>query len=484
MQKQKQKINIVWFKRDLRLSDHKPLKLAEESGLPVLLLYTFEPMLLADPHYSERHWRFVTESLTDMNKQLSTKVSVAHGDALGVFNRISDDFEIASIFSHEETGLANTFARDKSVLRWANENDIRWLETVSGAVIRPCSNRDNWDKNWRSVMRADLVDNRLGELNVIQIKFDTSKLPTSWKHVNSSMQHGGSSQALKTLDDFFDSRGKDYHWLISKPLQSQFSCSRMSPYLAWGNMSLRQMYQHLLSHWQRKGWRKPLVALSSRLHWHCHFIQKFESECNMEFEPINKGYRELPYRNDQKSEQDLVGWCTGNTGYPLVDACMRCLIETGYINFRMRAMLVSFLTHHLEIDWRRGVAHLASVFLDFEPGIHYAQFQMQAGVTGINTIRIYNPSKQAQEHDADGLFIRQWCPELLPLPNEILFEPWNITAMEEIMYAIVIGQDYPAPIVDTSQSYRAASDLLWSWRKRPDVKREASRILRRHVRAN
>jgi deoxyribodipyrimidine photo-lyase len=202
----------------------------------------------------------------------------------------------------------------------------------------------------------------------------------------------------------------------------------------------------------------------------------------MEFTPVNKGYEHLPRITGELQQQRLQAWKTGKTGIPMVDACMRCLQQTGYLNFRMRAMLVSFLCHHLAIDWRHGVRHLARLFLDFEPGIHYSQFQMQAGVTGINTIRIYNPVKQGLEKDQQGVFVKKWLPELAEIPTPVLQTPWQLTPMEQLLYKIELGKDYPEPIVDLKQSYREAQDLLWRWRKKPEVKREATRILARHVR--
>lgn len=488
----RQPINLVWFKRDLRLSDHAPLKAAIDAGLPVLLLYIYEPMLLKDDHYSERHWRFVWQSLEDINSVLSgwnTKVAVTHDDALSVFGRLNNHVDIQGIYSHQETGLNNTFERDRQVADWCRRTNVEWVEFQTGAVIRGAKSKEGWDKAWDNTLRGQRLTPDLEKAQFVDIPegiLEDVTPPQSWQNKQRGMQTGGPILAWKTLESFYQGRGKDYAYNISKPAESRNHCSRLSPYLAWGNISLREAYQALLAHWNEPGWRRSLSALSSRLHWHCHFIQKFESECEMEFRHVNKAYEPFPYRVDDSVEADLSKWKQGMTGYPMVDACMRCLHETGYINFRMRAMLVSFLCHHLNIDWRLGVKHLASLFLDFEPGIHYAQFQMQAGVTGTNTIRIYNPTKQAIEHDPEAAFIHRWLPELKSIPTPLVFEPWLLTPMEQQLYGVEIGEDgdYPLPCVDLKEAAKAARERLWSWKKRADVKRESARILAVHVRQN
>lgn len=469
------------------MRDHEPIWHATQNSAPVLLLYLIEEMHLNDPHMDTRHWRFIWQSLTDLNEQLAefdTKVLIAKADALTFFDYLLLQFGRFNLFSSQEIGLNNTFERDLAVKSWCTENDIPWQEYATGAVLRGLGNRGDWDKHWQKVMRCHTFDTDLAAVNwqhmdlPEQFMFAPSEV---WLQKPELFQQGGEKRAWFTLHHFFKERGKDYAWSISKPEASRKACSRISPYLAWGNISLRQVYQTSLQHWNRKGWRRALVAFVSRLHWHCHFIQKFESECEMEFRPVNLAYEKLEYDASEFSNKKLQAWQTGTTGIPLVDACMRCLHQTGYINFRMRAMLVSFLVHHLEVDWRRGVQHLARMFLDFEPGIHYPQFQMQAGVTGANMIRIYNPVKQAQEHDPDGSFIKKWCPELQELEAPLVHMPWEISPLEAQMMEFNPGIDYPDPIIDVTETYRNAQKKLWDFRKRDDVKAEARRILDKHT---
>jgi deoxyribodipyrimidine photo-lyase len=219
-------------------------------------------------------------------------------------------------------------------------------------------------------------------------------------------QAGGRGPALEILNSFLSERGEGYTKEMSSPVTAFNSCSRLSPHLAFGTVSIREVYQKTKSQSSgiklqpksiRGKWPSALKSFSSRLRWHSHFIQKLEDDPRIEFENMHAGYNGL--RENNFNEEYFRAWAEGRTGYPMVDACMRALSATGWINFRMRAMLVSFASYHLWLHWREPALYLARLFTDYEPGIHYSQVQMQSGTTGINSVRIYNPIKQGIDHD-------------------------------------------------------------------------------------
>jgi len=213
--------------------------------------------------------------------------------------------------------------------------------------------------------------------------------------------------------------------------------------------------------------RTAIDSLISRLHWHCHFIQKLESEPQIEHRsvhPVHERARMVTVENEPR----LLAWATGRSGYPFADACMRSLIATGWLNFRMRAMVTSFAFHHLGLDWRACGLHLARLFTDYEPGIHWPQIQMQSGQTGINTPRIYNPVKQGLDQDPSGAFTRRWMPELADVPLALLQTPW------------LAGPRHAAPIIDPGQAIRDARARLSQLRAEPGYRAASEVVFYRH----
>jgi deoxyribodipyrimidine photo-lyase len=489
MNTSKKIINVVWFKRDLRLQDNEAIFNAINTGKPTLLLYVFEKSLENDSHYSSRHWNFIKQSIVDLNKQLkpsNTHILAVSSEVLHVFNIIEELYKIDTVFSHQETGLKVTYERDKTFKRFCKNNQINWVENTNNGIFRALRNRTNWVSQWEEYMNQPqfifdanptnyLSFEAIEELEKTLEKTNLETIP------DSIFQKGGATMAGKYLQTFFDERYHNYSSHISKPLLARKSCSRLSPYIAWGNLSSRQVLQKAAAFRLVCKDKKQIDSFVSRLTWQAHFIQKFEMEEIMEFESVNKGFHSL---KKKINENYIEAWKTGQTGFPLVDACMRCLNETGYLNFRMRAMLVSFFTHNLWQPWQEATQHLSQMFLDFEPGIHFPQLQMQAGETGINMLRIYNPIKNSYEHDADGEFIKKWVPELRDLPRAFVHEPYKMTYLDQKFNDFEVGVNYPKPIVNMERTRKFASDFLWQMKKNPLVKEESSRILKLHTMAD
>lgn len=481
----KQRINIVWLKRDLRNEDHAALNAAEKADLPYLIIYLFEPSFIDYPDTSLRHLQFQYHSLLTMNRRMKVvekEVTLFHGEAAAVFSYLIEQFGISEVFSYQESGTQSTWNRDKKIAALLRDSGISWTEFERDGVQRGIRNRDNWEQYFFEFIQQPTIENTYSKREQILVEHPfplDRKFKEQFAQYPPEFQPAGELYAWKYLRSFLKERGFKYNKMISKPSESRKHCGRISPYLAWGNISVRQVYQYVRLDPAFQQNKRAFNAFLTRLIWRSHFVQKFEVECEYETICINRGY-ELLVR-EEKAEY-VNAWKSGLTGYPLVDACMRCVTQTGWINFRMRAMVVSFLCHQLDQDWRTGVYFLAQQFLDYEPGIHFPQFQMQAGTTGTNTVRMYNPVKQSQDHDPHGVFIKKWVPELTSVSEKYIHEPWTMPALEQQFCGIEIGKEYPMPIVDHVSTARVSREKIWGHRKHKSVQEEKRRIVSTHIR--
>ena len=421
---------IWWIKRDFRISDNQCLATGLDECEELLPFFCWENGILSYHDYSAFHLQAQWQALNELRKSLRVRgcpLLEECGEVIEVLENLRRRYRFEVLYSHQETGNLVTYDRDLRVAEWCKDRGVRWREFNASSVLRG-GNAD------RRRVKLRQVDYRRQKTLSIPSKLKPpSQLPmlgkpSAWNElVNGFAKFNGCSpmpslqkvserEAWKTLESFLHHRGQGYSGGISSPNEAFMHGSRLSPHLAWGTISLRTVFQELdrrilklKEEKTRGGWLRSLRAFQSRLHWRDHFIQRLEAFPRLEELPLNPAYQDIPYREDHDL---LQAWLSGHTGFPMVDACMRCLSETGFLNFRMRAMVVSFACFGLHLSWRFIHPPLAQRFLDYEPGIHLSQLQMQAGVIGFNTLRVYSPKKQFIDQDPDGVFVRKWIPEL------------------------------------------------------------------------
>ena len=477
----------------------------------------YEPSQLSHKTIHGSHVHFSNEGIIDFERQLfaltrdSTRhcVTIREGEATEVLNELHASHPIARLLAHQETGTYASFERDIAVRKWCKLNDVPFEEPACNGVVRCLGDRDKFTLKYNmfidkpephpptaDAFRAHLIR----DLPSVGIRSPRDLISIDPSHRGDrDRQRGGETIALRILNEFLSTRGEYYNAHISAPGSAWTSCSRLSPYLAFGHISIKRV-SHALKERRAENpkgpWPRSLSAFYSRLRWRSHFIQKLESQPSSEYQAMCKPLNSVRTAPGDWNAKHYEAWRTGRTGYPMIDACMRCLEKHGWINFRMRAMVVSFASYNLWLDWRGIAPHLARCFLDYEPGIHYPQLQMQAGVSGINTMRVYSPIKQSREHDKLGHFIKRFIPELAKVPAEHIHEPWKMPRAKQTSFELLVAADdddeacefaahhnlkiYPKPIVDEASSAKKAKDILTSLRKRRDTQMAAQQVLQKH----
>ncbi|WP_462159907.1 FAD-binding domain-containing protein [Pseudoalteromonas sp. GB56] len=467
-------INLVWLKRDFRLNDHAPLHFAALNGKPTLVVYVIEPEYWQLNDTSMRQFSFVAQALRSLAVELEKiggYLLIRQGDVREVFARIHQHAAIDTLFSHQETGNTWTYKRDQAVFAWCDKNGVAINTYRQQAVFHGEVDRNTWQTRATGWLEHGCYPSPTRLHSLIAHHDGLALLDTypgndELKAI--SAQHGSHTAALKTRHSFLSHRIHQYRFGISSIVKSGTACSRLSPYLAYGVLSLRDTMNQLCAMPPLEGNRDAVV---SRLHWHSHFVQKLESEPRYCEQAVHQDLISL--RESEFDPIQFERWCQGYTGVPFVDACMRYLHHYGWLNFRMRAMLIAFASYQLWLHWHLPAAFLAQQFIDYEPGIHYPQVQMQSGTTGINPWRMYNPVTQGQKYDTHGHFIRHWLPELDHVPNAFIHTPW--------LYTNLKTDKYDRPTVPPDVALRHAKEKISAFYKAHVKEGETQRVINTHA---
>ena len=453
-------MNIIWWvRRDLRLHDNQALAYALAQGEVVLPLFILDPTLINSPYVGEKRLAFLYGGLRQLDADLQERGSrliVRHGRPVEVLAALVQSCQVGLIVAEADHSPYAT-KRDTAV-----SETLPLLLLGSTAVQLPGTIRKKdgdpyivytpFKKGWLALPQP-----RRAQLHPTPDQINTPAEPASdpipdMPTLPDSVPFPpGEAEALRRLAQFVSSNGRFiYDYAEQRNRMDLEGTSRLSPYLRLGMVSPRQVAVEAIearSRARTESSRKGALVWLQELIWrdfYIHILHHFPRVAQGNF---NNTYDRIEWRND---EADFAAWCEGRTGYPVVDAAMRQLIQSGWMHNRARMIVASFLVKDLLIDWRWGEKFFMQHLVDGDVASNNGGWQWTAG-TGTDAapyFRIFNPTLQSKKFDPHGDFIRRWLPELADVPDKFIHEPDKMETAVQQQANCIIGKDYPAPIVD------------------------------------
>ena len=445
-------ISIWWIRRDIRLQDNHALISAVENSDQLIPLFILEPQLMVDAAPKRR--AFLLQALSDLDQQLQmlgTRLILRQGPARSAFEKLAGEFEICRVFAHEDYSPFSR-QRDQAIaqilplylLRGITYHPPQEILKDDGnpyVVFTPYKNK--WYSEPLPNPADCLPDPKV--LPPLPADITSDGLPD---FVPAGDFPATADEAQARLESFIG--GKIRHYQSRRNFLAQDGTSQLSPYLRFGLLSAREVItQAQMAYIQANSTaaRSEIRTWMNELVWRefytailYHFPHVLEG-------PFRPDYKNIPWRD---APDDLLAWQNGETGYPIVDACMRQLKHTGWMHNRGRMIAASFLTKDLLTNWQAGEDWFMKNLVDGDPAANNGGWQWSAG-TGTDAapyFRIFNPVTQGLKFDPDGDYIARWVPELQDLPPQYRHEPWKMSKEDAQGFGFTLGKQYPLPIVD------------------------------------
>jgi deoxyribodipyrimidine photo-lyase len=446
---------IWWLRRDLRLADNQALLCALDQAEEVIPVFIIDPKLLASPYIAEKRLAFMLDGLRSLNFHLQAiggYLVLRRGDPLAELERLRVECAADAIFAEPDI---SPYARKRD---WAIDRDlpVQWCGSPAvhpvGTVLKPDGSPYTvftaFSRAWKArpgltagwTARSPMKINMPGGISTLDI-------PEPPGAPSGALFQAGEDEALHRLNHFINCEGV-YQYADGRNRLDLAGTSQLSPYMRFGMLSPRQAVsvvnqaiQSAPDDRSRNGaetWLNELIWREFYIHILYHFPR------------VRRENFRLGHVRWENHPENFAAWCEGQTGYPVVDAAIRQLLQTGWMHNRSRMIVASFLTKDLLIDWRWGERFFMQHLIDGDPAANNGGWQWTAG-TGTDAapyFRIFNPVSQSIKHDPRGTYIRHWLPELQAVPDEYIHEPWKMPVELQRASSCVIGVDYPPPIVD------------------------------------